>query len=86
MLPSSVNKIFTNTGLTHDGEIWRKGIGYDAPGEFITRTNVVYDKAKRSSAKLIGRWVTIDTPIRVQFFKQAWIWILPYNLIQLPIL
>lgn len=33
MLSAKSNTIFTNTGLTPDGDIWWEGIGYDMPGE-----------------------------------------------------
>jgi len=45
MLSARANTIFTNTGLTPDGDIWWEGIGYDAPEGTITWTNEVYDKA-----------------------------------------
>ena len=40
------NTIFTNTGLTPDGDIWWEGIGYDCPEGTITWTNGKYDKAE----------------------------------------
>jgi len=43
MLSARANTIFTNTGLTPDGDIWWEGIGYDAPEGTITWTNEVYD-------------------------------------------
>ncbi len=45
MLSARANTIFTNTGLTPDGDIWWEGIGYDAPEGTITWTNEVYDKS-----------------------------------------
>lgn len=45
MLSAKSNTIFTNTGLTPDGDIWWEGIGYDAPEGTITWTNEKYDKA-----------------------------------------
>lgn len=44
MLSARANTIFTNTGLTPDGDIWWEGIGYDAPEGTITWTNEVYNK------------------------------------------
>jgi phosphoenolpyruvate carboxykinase (GTP) len=44
MLSCKANTIFTNTGLTPDGDIWWEGIGYDAPAGTITWTNAEYDK------------------------------------------
>lgn len=45
MLSCSENTIFTNTGLTPDGDIYWEGIGYDVPAGTITWTNEVYDPA-----------------------------------------
>jgi len=45
MLSCSKNSIFTNTGLTPDGDIWWEGIGYDIPEGTITWTNEKYDLA-----------------------------------------
>ena len=50
MLSAKANTIFTNTGLTPDGDIWWEGIGYDAPEGTITWTNEVYDKASGKPA------------------------------------
>jgi phosphoenolpyruvate carboxykinase (GTP) len=41
----SENSIFTNTGLTPDGDVWWEGIGYDAPQGTITWTDEKYDPA-----------------------------------------
>ena len=43
MLSCSSNTIFTNTGLTPDGDIWWEGIGSDIPAGTITWKNEVYD-------------------------------------------
>lgn len=45
MLSCRGNSIFTNTGLTPDGDIWWEGIGTDIPAGTITWTNEVYDQA-----------------------------------------
>jgi phosphoenolpyruvate carboxykinase (GTP) len=50
MLSAKSNTIFTNTGLTPDGDIWWEGIGYDAPEGTITWTNEKYDKASGKPA------------------------------------
>jgi phosphoenolpyruvate carboxykinase (GTP) len=50
MLSAQKNTIFTNTGLTPDGDIWWEGIGHDAPAGTITWTNEVYDKASGKPA------------------------------------
>ena len=50
MLSARANTIFTNTGLTPDGDIWWEGIGYDAPAGTITWTNEVYDPASGKPA------------------------------------
>lgn len=44
MLSCKANSIFTNTGLTPDGDIWWEGIGTDIPEGTITWTNEVYNK------------------------------------------
>lgn len=43
MLSAKSNTIFTNTGLTPDGDIWWEGIGYDRPEGTLTWTNEVFD-------------------------------------------
>ena len=50
MLSARANTIFTNTGLTPDGDIWWEGIGHDAPEGTITWTNEVYNKASGKPA------------------------------------
>jgi phosphoenolpyruvate carboxykinase (GTP) len=45
MLSCKENSIFTNTGLTPDGDIWWEGIGHDAPAGTITWTNENFDPA-----------------------------------------
>ena len=50
MLSARANTIFTNTGLTPDGDIWWEGIGHDAPEGTITWTNEVYDKSSGKPA------------------------------------
>jgi phosphoenolpyruvate carboxykinase (GTP) len=43
MLSASKNTIFTNVGLTPDGDIWWEGIGYDCPAGTINWKNKVHD-------------------------------------------
>lgn len=43
MLSLKKNCIYTNTGLTPDGDIWWEGIGSDCPEGTITWVNEVYD-------------------------------------------
>ncbi|MEI7663262.1 MAG: phosphoenolpyruvate carboxykinase (GTP) [Bacteroidota bacterium] len=50
MLSCKANSIFTNTGLTPDGDIWWEGIGSDIPEGTITWTNEVYDKSNGKPA------------------------------------
>jgi len=50
MLSARAGTIFTNTGLTPDGDIWWEGIGTDAPEGTITWTDEVYDKASGKPA------------------------------------
>lgn len=45
MLSARANTIFTNVGLTPDGDIWWEGIGYDCPAGTIDWKNRVYDPA-----------------------------------------
>ncbi len=44
MLSAAKNTIFTNTGLTPDGDIWWEGIGHDVPAGTITWTNEIYNE------------------------------------------
>jgi phosphoenolpyruvate carboxykinase (GTP) len=50
MLSAKANTIFTNTGLTPDGDIWWEGIGHDCPAGTITWTNEKYDAANGKPA------------------------------------
>ena len=50
MLSCRSNSIFTNTGLTSDGDIWWEGIGTDIPEGTLTWTNDVYDKTNNKPA------------------------------------
>jgi phosphoenolpyruvate carboxykinase (GTP) len=50
MLSARANSIFTNTGLTPDGDIWWEGIGSEIPEGTITWTNEVYDKSSGKPA------------------------------------
>ncbi len=50
MIAAKANTIFTNTGITPDGDIWWEGIGYDAPAGTITWTNEKYDAANGKPA------------------------------------
>ncbi len=45
MLSAKSNTIFTNVGLTPDGDVWWEGIGTDCPAGTITWKNKVYDPA-----------------------------------------
>jgi len=51
LLSCNKNTIFTNVGLTPDGDIWWEGIGYDAPEGTISWTNEV---SKKDSGKHIS--------------------------------
>jgi len=50
MLSCRANTIFTNTGLTPDGDIWWEGIGHDIPDNTITWTDEKYDPANGKPA------------------------------------
>jgi phosphoenolpyruvate carboxykinase (GTP) len=43
MISANKNTIFTNVGLTPDGDIWWEGIGYDCPAGTINWKNKVHD-------------------------------------------
>jgi len=45
MISASANTIFTNVGLTPDGDVWWEGIGYDCPAGTINWKNQVFDPA-----------------------------------------
>ncbi len=45
MLSAKSNTIFTNVGVSPDGDIWWEGIGHDCPAGTITWKNKVYDPA-----------------------------------------
>jgi len=45
MFSARANTIFTNVGLTPDGDVWWEGIGYDCPAGTINWKNKVYDPA-----------------------------------------
>lgn len=43
MISAEKNTIFTNVGLTPDGDVWWEGIGYDCPAGTTTWKGEVYD-------------------------------------------
>lgn len=45
MLSANSNTIFTNVGLTPDGDVWWEGIGHDMPAGTINWKNKVHDPA-----------------------------------------
>jgi phosphoenolpyruvate carboxykinase (GTP) len=45
MLAAKSNSIFTNVGLTPDGDIWWEGIGHDCPAGTINWKNKLHDPA-----------------------------------------
>ncbi len=45
MISTKANTVFTNVGITPDGDIWWEGIGHDCPEGTITWKNKVYDPA-----------------------------------------
>jgi phosphoenolpyruvate carboxykinase (GTP) len=47
MLSMTQNSIFTNVGLTPDGDVWWEGIGTDCPAGTINWKNKVYDPASK---------------------------------------
>lgn len=50
MLSCRENSIFTNTGLTPDGDVWWEGIGYPIPEGTITWTDEKYDPSGNKPA------------------------------------
>jgi phosphoenolpyruvate carboxykinase (GTP) len=46
MLSMERNSIFTNVGLTPDGDVWWEGIGYECPEGTITWKNKLYEKSQ----------------------------------------
>ena len=50
MLSCRANTIFTNTGLTPEGDVWWEGIGYDIPENTITWTDEKYDPSNGKPA------------------------------------
>ncbi len=47
MLSMTQNSIFTNVGLTPDGDVWWEGIGTDCPAGTINWKNKVYDPTSK---------------------------------------
>jgi phosphoenolpyruvate carboxykinase (GTP) len=47
MLSMTKNSIFTNVGLTPDGDVWWEGIGTDCPAGTINWKNKVYDPSSK---------------------------------------
>ena len=45
MHSADANSIFTNVGLTPDGDVWWEGIGYDCPAGTINWKNQIHDPA-----------------------------------------
>jgi phosphoenolpyruvate carboxykinase (GTP) len=46
MLSMTSNSIFTNVGLTPDGDVWWEGIGFDCPEGTITWKNKIYERGQ----------------------------------------